>query len=276
MDDSLPFLPPNALKAFTTLYPKERPSWQRRPQTLRLADYEYQTVGIELLAGKLVLRLSQDCPFDEISPAYLAIFVQKLSELCPDVDVAFIPGYGHPIVATLPLEVPPDAPVAVWTSAIEAAIPRLEEALCRQNDAADRLKEDGDFRRAPRWPEVAVTSDELSEIGLLESESVLGRECFDRQEIDQASAELSARLGGLKAIKPDRAWARYLLLDELHSGFWSGVYVESFTADQLVVTLNAVHQGNLYNTDLVNRAFRDRLFARISARARELLSEKRQ
>jgi hypothetical protein len=109
-----------------------------------------------------------------------------------------------------------------------------------------------------------VTPDELLEISLLEPESALGREWFDRQEVDRASAELSTRLAGLKAIKPDPTWARYLLLDELHSGFWSGVYVEGFTASQLVVTLNAIHQGNLYNADLVNRAFRDRLFARIS------------
>lgn len=275
MNDSALSLPPDALKAFTSLYPKDRPSWQRRAQTLRLAAYEYQTVGIELLAFKVVLRLSRDCPFDEISPAYLAIFVRKLAELCPDVDVAYIPGYGHPIVATLPLEVPLDAPVTAWTSAIEATIPRLEEALCRQNDAADRLREDREFCRDSRWPEVLVTPDELLEISLLEPESALGREWFDRQEVDRASAELSTRLAGLKAIKPDPTWVRCLLLDDLHSGFWSGVSVEGFTASQLVVTLNAIHQGNLYNADLVDRAFRDRLFARISARARELLSEKR-
>jgi hypothetical protein len=136
---------------------------------LRLADYDYETVGIELLASKVVLRLSRDCPFDEIAPGYLALFVYHLAQLNPDVPVAFIPGYGHPIVATLPLELPLDAPVEAWTSAIEATLPRLEEALARQNDAADQFKRDDDFRWNSPLPDVEVTPEDLAEIGRLEA-----------------------------------------------------------------------------------------------------------
>ena len=59
MNDSTTTLPTNALKAFAELYPEEKPTWQRRPQTLRLAAYEYQTVGLELLDRKVALLLSR-------------------------------------------------------------------------------------------------------------------------------------------------------------------------------------------------------------------------
>ena len=270
MDQAPRELSPNALTAFTALYPDEKPSWLGRPQSLRISDAEFATVGLELIDGKVMLHLSQDCPFDEISPAYLAIFVQKLAELYPDVPVAYIPGYGHPIVATLPLEVPADASVEAWTAAILSTIPRLEGALSHQREAAERFRDDDDVRWDSAWPEVSVTPDELTEIGQLEDESALERERLDRQELERVSTSLLSRLGRLKVIKPDRPWVRCLRFHELHSGFWSGVYVERFTASQLVVTLNAIYQGNLYNTNLVNRACGDRLFARISARAREL------
>ena len=271
MNESSPPLPPHALTAFTTLYPKEKPSWQRRPQTLRLADYEYHTVGIELLDGKVVLCLSRDCPFDEIAPGYLALFVYHLAKLNPDVPVAYIPGYGHPIVATLPLELPLDAPAEAWTSAIEATLPRLEAALARQNDAADQFKRDDDFRWNSPLPEVEVTPEDLSEIGRLEAETVLGPERLVHEELDRQTDELVSKLRTLRVIRPDLNWVRYLRHPDLNGGFFEGAYVERFTAGQLVVTLNAICQGNDYNTTLVQRACGKTLFARIAARARELL-----
>ena len=271
MNESSPSLPPNALTAFTTLYPKERPSWQRRPQTLRLADYEYQTVGIELLDGKVVLRLSEDCPFEEIAPGYLALFVYHLAQLCPDVPVAYIPGYGHPIVATLPLELPLDAPVEDWTSAIEVTLPRLEEALARQNDAADQFKRDDDFRWNSPLPDVEVTPEDLAEIGRLEAETVLVPERLGREELDRQTDELISKLRSLRVIRPDLNWVRYLRHPDLNGGFFEDVYVERFTASQLVVTLNVIYQGNDYNTTLVHRAYGRGLLSRIAARARELL-----
>lgn len=272
MNDSSSSLPPHALTAFTTLYPKERPSWQRRPQTLRLASYDYQTVGIELLAGKVVLRLSEDCPFEEIAPGYLALFVYHLAQLNPDVPVAYIPGYGHPIVATLPLELPLDAPAEDWTSAIEATLPRLEEALARQNNAADQFKKDEDFRWNSPLPDVEVTPEDLAEIGRLEAETVLGPERLVREELDRPAEELISKLRSLRVIRPDRNWVRYLRHHDLNGGFFEGAYVERYTAGQLVVTLNAIYDGNTYNTTLVQRACGRGLFARIAARARELLN----
>ncbi len=271
MHDSSSSLPPHALTAFTTLYPKERPSWQRRPQTLRLASYDYQTVGIELLAGKVVLRLSEDCPFEEIAPGYLALFVYHLAQLNPDVPVAYIPGYGHPIVATLPLELPLDAPAEDWTSAIEATIPRLEEALARQNDAADQFKRDDDFRWNSPLPDVEVTPEDLAEIGRLEAETVLGPERLVREELDRPAEELISKLRSLRVIRPDRNWVRYLRHHDLNGGFFEGAYVERFTAGQLVVTLNAIYDGNTYNTTLVHRACSSGLLSRLTARARELV-----
>jgi len=271
MNDSSPSLPPDALTAFTSLYPKEKPSCQRRPQTLRLADYEYHTVGIELLDGKLVLRLSEDCPFDEIAPGYLALFVYHLAQLNPDVPVAYILGYGHPIVATLPLELPLDAPVEAWTSAIEATVPRLEEALSRQYDAADQFKKGDDFRWNSPLPDVEVTPGDLAEIGRLGAETVLGPERLGREELDRQTEELISKLRSLRVIRPDRNWVQYLRHPDLNGGFLEDVYVELFTSSQLVVTLNVIYQGNDYNTTLVHRAYGRGLLSRIAARARELL-----
>jgi len=273
MNESSPSLPPDALTAFTSLYPKEKPSWQRRPQTLRLADYEYHTVGIELLDGKVVLCLSRGCPFDEIAPGYLALFVYHLAKLNPDVPVAYIPGYGHPIVATLPLELPLDAPVEDWTSAIEVTLPRLEEALSRQYDAADQFKKDDDFPWNSPLPDVEVTLGDLAEIGRLEAETVLGPERLRREELDRQTVELISKLRSLRVIRPDRNWVRYFRHPDLNGGFLEDVYVELFTASQLVVTLNVIYQGNDYNTTLVHRAYGRGLLSRIAARARELASE---
>jgi hypothetical protein len=64
---------------------------------------------------------------------------------------------------------------------------------------------------------------------------------------------------------------RYLRHPDLNGGFFEGAYVEGFTAGQLVVTLNAIYDGNTYNTTLVQRACGRALFARIAARARELI-----
>jgi hypothetical protein len=238
---------------------------------LRLADYDYETVGIELLAGKVVLRLSEDCPFEEIAPGYLALFVYHLAKLCPDVPVAYIPGHGHPIVATLPLEVPLDAPVEAWTSAIEATIPRLEEALARQYDAADQFKKDEEFRWNSPLPDVEVTPEDLAEIGRLEAETVLGPERLVREELDRQTIEVISRLRTLRVIRPDRNWVRCLRHPDLNGGFFEGAHVELFAASQLVVTLNAIYDGNTYNTTLVQRACGEALFARIAARARELI-----
>jgi len=274
MNESIVSLPANALTAFTARYPEHKPGRQGRHRALRLADCDHQTVALDLLEGRVVLRLSQDCPFDEIAPGYLAIFVRHLAELCPYVPVAFIPGYGHLIVATLPLEVDADASSDVWASAIEATIPRLEEALSRQGAAAHRFSQDESARGESHLPDIVVTPEDLAEIGRLGAGPALEAETFDRDELDRSVAELIPKLRSLKVIRPEQNWVRHFRSRELHAGFFDAVFVEQFTAGQVVVALNAIYQGNLYNTVLLRRACDCRLIARLAARALELRDSK--
>lgn len=66
-------------------------------------DKDGQPVILEPAKGSYVLRLARDCPLDEISPAFLVLFVGKLCELCPGIDIAHRIQCGHPIVASVPL-----------------------------------------------------------------------------------------------------------------------------------------------------------------------------
>ena len=160
-------LPPAALAAYTRLYPKERSEGSHGAGGRYLADLGHETAALELQQGRVVLSLARDCPFGEISLAYLAIFVCRLAALCPEVGVAYSPGYYHPIVATLPLEVPAEAPEAAWSAAIQATVSRLEAALDKQRDAASGLSDDGPGEDSRNWPEVAVTTEQLVELGQL-------------------------------------------------------------------------------------------------------------
>jgi hypothetical protein len=83
--------------------------------------------------------------------------------------------------------------------------------------------------------------------------------------------DLHRYLRRLSVLKLDQSWLHCLRLDELRSGFFDGVCAEHFTASQLVVTLNAIYDGNAYNTTLVNRACSSGLLTRLTARARELV-----
>jgi hypothetical protein len=270
MNEPLDCLPPNIIKAFTELYPAERVPQRLRPPKLRQAKLEGGTVSVELLDSGVVLRLSRDCPFGEISPGYLAIFVHRLAELCPDVGVAYLPGYYHPIVATLPIEAPSEDSVAGWTIAIESTIARLEEALDKQREAALVITEDSPARRTNEWPEVEVTSEQLQQIGQLAADFAQAQQSGTIHQIRDQEERLLHLLRSYDILKPDRPWVHCLHLHELRSGFWSGVWVEQFTANQLIVTLNVLYQGNLYNTTFVNAACATGLLTRITARAYEL------
>ena len=270
MNEPLDCLPPNVTTAFTELYPKEQPRWSSRSQTLRIAECEYQTAGLELIDGKVVLHLSQDCPFDEISPGYLAIFVHRLAELCPDVRVAYLPGYGHPIVVTLPLAVQPDASAEACTAAIQSTIVRLEEALDKQSEAALVITEDSPARRINEWPEVEVTPEQLQRIAQPAADFAQAQQSGTIHQIRDQEERLLHLLRSYDILKLDQLWVHCLHLYELRSGFWDGVRVEQFTASQLVVTLNVLYQGNLYNTTFVNAACATGLLTRITARAYEL------
>ena len=270
MNEPLDCLPPNVTTAFTELYPAERVPQRLRPPKLRQAKLEGGTVSVELLESGVVLRLSRDCPFGEISPGYLAIFVHRLAELCPDVKVAYLPGYYHPIVATLPLEAPSEDSVGGWTIAIESTIARLEEALDKQREAALVITEDSPARRTNEWPEVEVTSEQLQQIGQLAADFAQAQQSGTIHQIRDQEERLLHLLRSDDILKLDQPWVHCLHLHELRSGFWSGVWVEQFTANQLIVTLNVLYQGNLYNTTFVNAACATGLLTRITARAQEL------
>lgn len=270
MDESLPFLPHNAIAAFTRLYPHERPTRPPEKHRLRLADLFGSTVALELGYRKVLLRLSQDCPFEEISPAYLAIFVHRLSQLCPDVSVAYLEKYHHPIVATLPLSVGPEESPEAWASAIQSTVERLKGVLARQEEASRGIASDGPEPWTNRWPEVEVTTEQLAAIGELADDFARAQARGDSDELLFHEERLFRRVRTFGILKPERHWIPYLRLDELESGFWRGIRVNHFTASQLAVTLNVVYQGNRYNTTLVDRACTSGLFSGICGRAREL------
>lgn len=270
MDVSLPCLPPNAVAAFTELYPRERPAHPSQKHRLRLADNFDSTVALELGYREVLLRLSQDCPFGEISPAYLAIFVHRLAQLCPDASVAYLEKYHHPIVATLSLQVRPDDAKEAWASAIQVGVQRLKEVLAKQEEASKGLSSDGPEPWANRWPEVEVTAEQLAALGALADDFARAQVNGDADELGFHEERLYRRVRTFGILKPERHWIAYLRLEELESGFWLGIRVNHFTASQLAVTLNVVYQGNRYNTTLVDRACSSGLFAGICARAREL------
>ena len=267
---NLHYHPPAALAAFTRLYPKPREGSPHGAGGRYLADLGHETAALELQQGRVVLSLARDCPFGEISPAYLAIFVYRLAALCPEVGVAYLPGYYHPIVATLPLEVPAEAPESAWSAAIQATVSRLEAALDKKQDAARGLSDDGLGEDSRNWPEVAVTTEQLEVLGQLADDFAKAQSNHDLHAIGLVEERLHRRLRSFGILKPERSWIGCLRLEELHSGFWSSVRVEQFSASQLVVTLNALYEGNRFNTTLVEDACCEGLLGRIAARARQL------
>ena len=266
-------LPPAALAAYTRLYPKARSGGSHGAGIRHLADLGHKTAALELQQGRVVLSLARDCPFGEISPAYLAIFIYRLAALCAEVGVAYSPGYYHPIVASLPLEVPTEAPEAAWSAAIQATVSRLEAALDQQRDAARGLSNDGPGEDSRNWPEVAVTAEQLEVLGQLADDFAKAQSGHDHQALRLVEERLHRRLRSFGILKPERSWIGCLQLDELNSGFWSSVRVEQFSASQLVVTLNALYEGSRYNTTLVEDACCEGLLGRIAARARQLSTQ---
>jgi len=270
---SLHHLPPAALAAYTRLYPKPREVSPHRAGGRYLADLGHETAALGLQQGRVVLSLARDCPFGEISPAYLAIFVYRLAALCPEAGLAYSPGYYHPIVATLPLEVPAEAPEAAWSAAIQSTVSRLEAALDKQRDAARGLSDDGPGEDSRNWPEVAVTAEQLEVLGQLADDFAKAQSNHDHHALGLVEERLHRRLRSFGILKPERSWIGCLRLDELNSGFWSSVRVEQFSASQLVVTLNALYEGNRYNTTLVEHACCEGLLGRIAARSRQLVTQ---
>lgn len=271
MNESHDALPPNALAAFTRLFPKEQRSWRPGVPRPRLADLGHATAGLEFRTCKVALHLAENCPFEEISPGYLAIFVHRLSHLCPGVEVAYRTGYGHPIVATLWLEPAPDESEEVWADAIRSTLPRLEEALSRQPEAAHGLSEDGPLGWSRQLPEVEVFPDQLHIIGSLADDFVDANADLDEDALRFHQNRFVRRTRSFEILQPELPWIDCLRHEDLRAGFWDGVQVEQFSASQLVVLINVLHQGSVYNTTLFDRARSSGLLAKICLRARELL-----
>ena len=271
MNESPDALPPNASAAFTRLFPKEKRSWRQGIPKPRLADLGHGTAGLEFRDGKVALHWAEDCPFEEISPGYLTIFVRQLARLCPGVEVAYRPGYGHPVVATLWLEPAPDESEEVWAEAIRATLPRLEAALSKQPEAAHDLSEDGPLGWSRQLPEVEVFPDQLHIIGSLADDFVKAQAELDEDALRYHQYRFVRRTKSFDIFQPDLPWIDCLRHDDFRGGFWDLVRVEQFTASQLVVLINVLHQGNVYNTALFDRARSSGLLTRICLRARELL-----
>jgi len=269
MDQAPRELPPNALTAFRREYPAEQPVQADRAKSLRQGDCGDATITLEAVDEGVVLRLARDCPFDEICPAYLAIFVHRLTELCPDVAAAFRPGYGHPIVATLALELTYEASPEEWSAAMLSTHERLELALSKQGEATSSVRGE-DLAEAWHlpWPEFEVSQDQL--VGLGELPFGLASDARDAAGARQTETSLLRRLQTLDLLRPEHPWVKVLHRQELHLGFWDGVEVSRFTAGELAGTLNAICQGNRYNTTLLRRAIGAGLIERITTRARGL------
>jgi len=240
-------------------------------------DQGRQTVILEPEKSGWILRLSRDCPFDEIAPAYLTVFVRNLSELCPGIDVAYRTQCGHPIVASVPLALSAQATVPEWKVGMEAALAMLDNALSRQGQAAESLSLERRERfYATPWPVVAVTPEQLRGLArfatLFEAVLVEPRRGLQAKlpEILELGGQLEAFLGASGLLQPEREWVGVLLRPELEMGFWDNVDCRHFDASQLVVVLNAIVQGGRYNEILPRRAYAGRMILSILARAKEL------
>ncbi len=74
----------------------------------QLFDLDYETVGLEAAPEGVLFGLARDCPFEEIAPALLAVFLHQVQGLSPGVPVQHVAGYGHPMGRTRGQAVPWD------------------------------------------------------------------------------------------------------------------------------------------------------------------------
>ena len=240
-------------------------------------DQDGQTVVLEPSKGPYVLRLARDCPFDEISPAYLVLFVRRLSELCPGIDIAHRIQCGHPIVASVPLALSEGATQAEWQVALAASLPMLEAALGRQSQASERFHDERPrFEFADPWPGVDVNNEQLRALGSFaetfqEGLSDRKKDGAERLALVQEFARrLEEHLDASGLLHLERDWTSVLLRPELGMGFMDNIHFRAFDASQIVAVLNAVIQGGRYSETLPRRAFGGPMVLALLARAKEL------
>jgi len=242
-----------------------------------MVDQDWQTVILEPAKGSFTLRLSRDCPFDEIAPAYLVLFVRRLSDLCPGIDIAHRIECGHPIVASVSLALSEQASEGEWKAAITASLAMLEAALERQSEAAENFRlERGQFQYSEPWPTVDVSDLQLRGVAGFDQSfrSILTDSKKDGQErllqVLELGRQLEEYLEASGLLQPDRDWTAVLFRDKLEMGFWDNVDFRDLSASQLVVVLNAVIQGGLYSETITRRAYSGPMILALLARAKEL------
>ena len=240
-------------------------------------DQEWQTLILEPAKGAYVLRLARDCPFDEISPAYLVLFVRRLSELCPGIDIAHRIQCGHPIVASVSLALSERATQAEWQAALAASLPMLEEALGRQSEAAERFHDERPrFEFDDPWPGVDVSNEQLRALGSFAEtfRAGLADPNIDNLErlplVQEFARRLEEHLDASGLLHLERDWTSVLLRPELGMGFMDNIHFRAFDASQIVAVLNAVIQGGRYSETLPRRAFGGPMVLALLARAKEL------
>jgi hypothetical protein len=242
-----------------------------------MVDQDWQTVILEPAKGSFTLRLSRDCPFDEIAPAYLVLFVRRLSDLCPGIDIAHRIECGHPIVASVSLALSEQASEGEWKAAITASLAMLEAALERQSEAAENFRlERGQFLYSEPWPTVDVSDLQLRGVAGFDQSfrSILTDSKKHGQErllqVLELGRQLEEYLEASGLLQPDRDWTAVLFRDKLEMGFWDNVDFRDLSASQLVVVLNAVIQGGLYSETITRRAYSGPMILALLARAKEL------
>ena len=242
-----------------------------------MVDQDWQTVILEPAKGSFTLRLSRDCPFDEIAPAYLVLFVRRLSDLCPGIDIAHRIQCGHPIVASVSLALSEQASEGEWKAAITASMAMLEAALERQSEAAENFRlERGQFLYSEPWPTVDVSDLQLRGVAGFDQSfrSILTDSKTHGQErllqVLELGRQLEEYLEASGLLQPDRDWTAVLFRDKLEMGFWDNVDFRDLSASQLVVVLNAVIQGGLYSETITRRAYSGPMILALLARAKEL------
>ena len=240
-------------------------------------DQDWQTVILEPAKGSYVLRLARDCPFDEISPAYLVLFVRRLCELCPGIDIAHRIQCGHPIVASVPLALSELATQQEWQSAIATPMILLEGALRRQGEAAERLHDDRPrFDFSEPWPAVEVSVERLRALAVFAEafEVRLSDPTIDSLErmplVQEFGQRLEEHLTASGLLHRDRDWTAVLLRPELGMGYMDNIHFSQMDASQIIAILNAVIQGGRYSETLPRRAFGGPTVLALLARAKEL------
>lgn len=263
-------IPPAAVAALGRLYAFGQSEQVVERHGRQLIDLGCETVGLESTDEGVFLCLSRDCPFDEIAPAYLAIYLHHLNQLSPDVPLRHLHGYRHPIVARLPVRLPQEATEPEWAEALTKVRAQLDGALRLQGQAVDRFDEARESLRCAEWPGVEVTREQLAQLGeLADCFPLPGRSDYGAsREFD--FAKLEAQLVRLRIIEPAGSWVEWLASDELHAGFFHSLLPGQLAPAQLVVTLRALFHGARYSPSLLERAHRSDFLRAIFVRCREL------